>query len=567
MPTRTSGDSPDHPPRHAAPTGAGHGRHTAAAPTGRHARRAEGAHGGPAPRSRRRAGATRSRAADPGYTGGHRLAGATRATRRRLPLRPVVAGVLLIAVASVLTQLGIKIEFGSGDSASAALKSQFTVANGTIRKATGSPRPDTGSQATLWSNDSTATTTLQGSGRVVVGAIGDECGGWPTVEVTVDGRRVGASTIVDAKNYGTYPVGQMVAEGTHSVVLRLVNDRYDPPNCDRNLHIGYARMETTTDAAPAPIPSFRPTEQPIPTLDPPAPVPTTPKPSSSAPTSTSAPAPPAPPAPTGPAPGPPSTGRPGPANTGVPDGTKLTVHNGDLSITKDGTVIDSLDINGYLKINASNVTVRRSIIRGGPYATGPGVAALVSAYGNHRNFVIEDSTLVAARPSPYLDGIKGRNFTARRLDVSNVVDTSLIFGDNVLIENSWMHGTTYYKPFAGTWDNQTHNDNLQIEGGTNIVVRNNVFESAHNAGIMMTQNYSRTSDVRITGNWLSGGSCTVNLSEKGKGPFKGIRLEGNRFGSSSIAGCAVIAPSTSDVTVNGDVFEATGARVTIRKGT
>jgi hypothetical protein len=44
------------------------------------------------------------------------------------------------------------------------------------------------------------------------------------------------------------------------------------------------------------------------------------------------------------------------------------------------------------------------------------------------------------------------------------------------------------------------------------------------------------------------------------------RLSGNRFGPARVANCAVIAPTTSQVTLNGDVWEATGLPVTIRKG-
>lgn len=571
MPTRTSGDSPlENPPRRTAGSTAGAGRHSAeprhAAPetspqAGRHSAEAPTT---VIPTVRPTRAESRRAAATPDARAGeHRAAGATRARTGRRRLKPVLAAVLLIAAASVVVQVGVKVQWGTGDSASAALASQFTVANGAIRKATGTPVPTTGSQASLWSGNSTATTVIEGSGRVLIGAIGDPCGGWPTVEGTVDGKRLGATTIVSASQYGTYGVGPgTLPAGTHKVVLRFVNDRYDPPACDRNVHVGYARMEFPANAgrpAPGPAPT---TGAPIPTLNPPAPpAPTTPKPSSPAPTTTtSAPAPP-PPAPNPPSPG----GKPGPANTGVPDGTKLTVHNGDLTVSKDGTVIDGLEIKGYLKINASNVTVRNTMIRGG-VANGPGFSALVSAYGDHRNFVIEDSTLIAANPSGYMDGLKGRNFTARRVDISNVVDTALVFGDNVTVEDSWFHGNRHYTPWPSAPDNQTHNDSLQIQGGTNIKVRNNTFEGSQNTAMMITQDYSRTSNVEVSGNWLSGGQCTVNLSEKGKGPIANFRVINNKFGKQGISGCAVIAPASSNVTMSGNVWEATGQPVSISKG-
>ncbi|MFC5004926.1 carbohydrate-binding domain-containing protein [Dactylosporangium cerinum] len=131
--------------------------------------------------------------------------------------------------------------------AAAAPASQFTVVNGAIRTATGTPVPPSGTHASLWSNSSVATTTIDGSGRVQIGAIGDYCEAWPTVEVTVDGAVAGRTTIVSATSYGTYPVGPAVAAGRHVVRIQFVNDR-STAACDRNVHVAYARMEfATTD--------------------------------------------------------------------------------------------------------------------------------------------------------------------------------------------------------------------------------------------------------------------------------------------------------------------------------
>ncbi len=131
----------------------------------------------------------------------------------------------------------------TGEGANAQPPSQFTVVNGAIRTATGTPVPATGTHASLWSNSSYATTTISGSGRVQIGAIGDNCEGWPAVRVTVDGTVRGDSTIVSATQYGTYPIGTAVGVGTHSIKIQLVND-FRSAACDRNVHVAYARMET-----------------------------------------------------------------------------------------------------------------------------------------------------------------------------------------------------------------------------------------------------------------------------------------------------------------------------------
>ncbi len=49
----------------------------------------------------------------------------------------------------------------------------------------------------------------------------------------------------------------------------------------------------------------------------------------------------------------PSAGTPRAPASGVPAGTALTVHDGDLTVTEAGTVVDSMDIHGYLRIKAA----------------------------------------------------------------------------------------------------------------------------------------------------------------------------------------------------------------------
>src|SRR5262245_33868450 len=64
-------------------------------------------------------------------------------------------------------------------------------------------------------------------------------------------------------------------------------------------------------------------------------------------------------------PPPPTGGKPGPANTGVAAGVSLRVVTGDQVYSRDNQVISGLDIHGYVRIRARNVTIRNSIVRGG----------------------------------------------------------------------------------------------------------------------------------------------------------------------------------------------------------
>ena len=74
-----------------------------------------------------------------------------------------------------------------------------------------------------------------------------------------------------------------------------------------------------------------------------------------------------------------SSGKPSAATTGVKPGSTLTRHDGDITITTDGTVLANLDIHGFVTVRAKNVTISNCIVRGGK---SKGVATgLITNYG------------------------------------------------------------------------------------------------------------------------------------------------------------------------------------------
>lgn len=414
--------------------------------------------------------------------------------------------------------MALGLAFGPAAGAGAAPAPQFTVVGGTNRPATGVPVPASGLQAALWSNGSSATTTLTGSGTVAIGAIAQNCDGWPVVRVTVDGKVVGDVTITGTKDYGSYPTAVSVGSGSHLVKIQLVNDYAVAGRCDRNAFIGSATIE----ALPVAVPTTPPTTPP---------------------TST--------PGTTG--------GKPGAGNTGVPDGTKLTVYDGDINVTKNGTVLDSMDIRGFVRINADNVTIKNSIIRGG-YGSKSNLS-LVAAYWNHSNLVIQDSTLVAQHPSYWIDGIKASSFTLNRVDISGVVDSvQVINSGHATITASWLHGNKHFDPDPLQADGYSHDDNIQVQGGSSSVIKGNTLEGAYNSGVMVTQASGKISGLQISNNWLSGGACTVNVTQVGAGtPIVGLSITGNRFGPSRYGTtCPMLVPGTSSMTISGNVWDATG---------
>jgi hypothetical protein len=351
------------------------------------------------------------------------------------------------------------------------------------------------------------------------------------------------------------------------------------------------RYAPTPSATPTPSPvAPKPTASAAPTVAPtvaptaaPAPKPTATASASPSPTATATPAPTAKPSPTPtPTPTPTATPKPSPSPTattappststskpgistsvGVPAGTKLTVHEGDLTVTQAGAVIDGLDVHGLVRIKASGVTIKNSVIRGRELT---GSMGLITNDAGAYSFTIVDSTIAAAYPSPYVNGIIGNNFTVRRTEIRGVVDSVHITGSDVLVENSWLHDNLYYAVDPTHNGGPSHADTFQVQSGSNITIRNNRVEGARSSALQTTQDRGAISALTVSGNWIDGGACSLNIASGSLGPIQGIVVSNNTFGlSTSIARCAIIAKTTQPVTNTGNVF-TDGLAVTVTKG-
>jgi hypothetical protein len=259
-------------------------------------------------------------------------------------------------------------------------------------------------------------------------------------------------------------------------------------------------------------------------------------------------------------------GKPGPTNTGVPPGTKLKVVHGTVTVTKAGTVIDSQDIKGQLIIMASNVTVKRSLIEG---AKGQDASVDIKSGSN---ILIEDSEVTDTYPSLGNDDMRVMNATVLRLNIHGGVDGIKLFS-NSTVSASWIHGLTYFANDPGQSDGHTHNDAIQILGGSNFHVTGNWLQSAtkDNSAIQVTQSIGKIGSLFISGNWADGGSCSFNFSgHNGAGKqlaLNGISVLNNRFGHTSArykGSCAIVDDLTTNLVAStGNVWDTSGKSVTI----
>ena len=331
------------------------------------------------------------------------------------------------------------------------------------------------------------------------------------------------ATATQLPNAGRFGVWGYLGSGTNPLSV-LVDD------------VSVSSLGATPTPTPVPTPNPVPTQNPVP---PP----------------TLAPAPP------------PSSARPGESNTGVPAGTPLTVHNGDLTITRSGTVIDRLDIRGLVRVKAPNVTIRRSIVRGGPTPT-VGVGLLMLTTAGASNYLVEDVTLAPTTPSPYIDGVKvNQTGTLRRLNISGTVDGVSIYGGTVRVESSYLHSFRRFASDPNQGGKPSHDDAIQVLSGQGHRIVGNTLVGASNAAVMVNQSNGTTTDLWINDNWIDGGGCSVNYSSVG--PYKtGLQANGNVFGRSQrVAGCAIIHKAgTSDLIPVGNVWGDTGRAVAISRG-
>lgn len=242
-----------------------------------------------------------------------------------------------------------------------------------------------------------------------------------------------------------------------------------------------------------------------------------------------------------------SGGRPGPHNTGVPAGTVLT-RSGGLKITREGTVIDALDIVGCVEVAAANVTIRRSRI------TCTGYYPVQVSSGN---LLIED-TEIAASGGAATSAIAFRNYVARRINAHGAAD-GFKADSNVLIEDSWVHDL-----WLGAGD---HADGVQGTGGSNVTVRRNFIDivdhgKGHgglpNSCFQVGREWAKNANWVIDGNWLSGGGWVINFYGGGGGN----QIVNNRFTRNYGYGPYSVEPNIAgDVLIRGNVWDDNGAPI------
>ncbi len=253
------------------------------------------------------------------------------------------------------------------------------------------------------------------------------------------------------------------------------------------------------------------------------------------------------------------------SNTGY---LKLVQNLGSITVTEPDTVLEGLDIHGYVTVKAPNCIIRRCIIRGGPPATQGQNAILNLTHANAGGFLVEDVTLLPDYPNVRQNGVYvNRPGRFRRIDLSGTVDGIVVYGNGVEVLDSYLHGFVTYPSDPAQGGRPSHSDGIQVQAGSGVVIRGTTIIGATNAAVMVTQDAGAVSHLTIEGDYLDGGGCSINFGSNGP-PKTGLVVRNNRFGRSQrVTGCAIIRnPIASPLTETGNVWDDTGQPTGIKRG-
>ena len=232
---------------------------------------------------------------------------------------------------------------------------------------------------------------------------------------------------------------------------------------------------------------------------------------------------------------------PGPTNTGVPSGTTLKPWDDHTIVA--GETLDAWDIPHALTVPVPNVTIKRCHIHGND--TNDNAFGVKNTSGG-------TLTIVDSEIDTFSYGIGFDGWHATRVNIHNTGDDTTKLGDDVTLEDSWLHGDTV-TPGA-------HQDCGQMQNGVvNLVIRHNHMDNCSNSSLFITPDLgpSTNGPVTIDGNCVGGGNYTVYILDGNNKQYyvQNISLTNNRFMKPS----GQYGPTDINVTVSesGNVWDDT----------
>ncbi|GAB3883606.1 hypothetical protein GCM10027612_16000 [Microbispora bryophytorum subsp. camponoti] len=204
----------------------------------------------------------------------------------------------------------------------------------------------------------------------------------------------------------------------------------------------------------------------------------------------------------------------------MPKGLKLRPSE-SITVTRDGTVIDGLEVNGAITVEADDVTIRNTRVRGTP-----GWWGILQRQG-HSGLTVEDVEIFGNGRERTQFGVlnQGVMITVRRANIHTI--SNGISTEQGLIEDNYVHDPKLYK--------DDHVDMIMSSGppakGTELIIRHNVAVNTldQTSAIALFQDFGVVRDVTVEGNLLAGGGWALYAGAGAKGTSSNIKVIGNVF--------------------------------------
>lgn len=236
---------------------------------------------------------------------------------------------------------------------------------------------------------------------------------------------------------------------------------------------------------------------------------------------------------------------------GLSDPNALQVHQGDMTVTQSGAVIENLEIRGTLRIQAPNVTVRNVWVYTSSFWT-----VYVDEKSN-ASLNIEYSEI--GHPSHVGQrGIGGHNIRAKCIDIHHVED-GIKLGNNVVYDRIHVH-------HLASKSGSPHADAVQDDGGSrNAVVKNSTLNASSpllsgNAAVIVKSDLGASRDITFVNNYLNGGAYVIFVRNGGHGMPQNVVFENNRIGDKFAYG---VLSADGPVGWSGNVWASTGEPVDV----
>lgn len=279
------------------------------------------------------------------------------------------------------------------------------------------------------------------------------------------------------------------------------------------------------------------------------------------------------------------TYRPGPDTTGITIAREdLEVVTGNYFTQAPNEVHEGKWFKGKFTRKHDGGVLRNCLITGDTAGPSSPSYSAISAYDAFPNpLIIEDCTIEASVPTVYSsNGIMGRDIEIYRTEILGWVDAIGLFRGKGKVKGNWIHGSPWYS-WSPNHSDGSHNDGIQIHGGSDYEIVGNSFEVGYKAtsGIIVTQDDGITSDVLIDRNWIEStwiaqaeaGAVAINVSASGSGgaAMSGIVITNNQlsvFGKWKSNHAVLINPATydGDVVRSGNVVIGTNTPAKITRG-